>query len=212
MGGTTQSPLEVMTGIKPKTQILRLLSPLVYSSKAKTLEHALAIRVIKVKSFRDAFNALHKIVDLFVRKNRDQAIINCNQFTNIFTPSFAMRDFFLTRHATDRVHKLFLSGTIPVASLPCAVRFRTVSHRSQAQKQNLSSVMNFRNTTTAPKNSPCPMKCFCLQTEPSYAARLLSKLWTLMKLLTISFFKLSGKACLVSATLQGSLRTSCTLM
>lgn len=52
--GTAQSPLKVMTDLALKHQLLRVLSPLVYHCKCRTLDTSLATKVNMTKELQDA--------------------------------------------------------------------------------------------------------------------------------------------------------------
>lgn len=68
---TARSLLVVMTGIKPKWQILLFLRISVDHLKAKTLEHARSMKVIKFMILRDALDVVQKNVSLSVLERRD---------------------------------------------------------------------------------------------------------------------------------------------
>lgn len=105
-GGTARSPLEVMTGIFPKRQVLRVLPPSLDYLKAKSVNHARAVQLLNIEELQTSLNALHKDVHGLVTKRRDQAIAKHNTKTNIVSPSFSVGDFVLVRQASDRGHKL----------------------------------------------------------------------------------------------------------
>lgn len=75
---TAKSPLEEVTGIKPKRQTLRVVSPSTDHLKTRTLEHARAIKVTRITNLQVSLNAMHKNFALSVGKRRQHAFINQN--------------------------------------------------------------------------------------------------------------------------------------
>lgn len=104
--GIARSPLEVMTGILPNRQILRILPSGPNHLKAKNIDHARALQVIHIDESQKALENIHKDVERSVSLRRDSAITAHNKATNIIQPQFTTGEFVLVRRATDRGHKL----------------------------------------------------------------------------------------------------------
>lgn len=104
--GLARSPLEVMTGIKPRRDILRVLPQDMNPLHAKTMEHAGAIQVLKIQELHVAMDKMHKAVASSVNLRRPRSVNLHNQATNIITPSFSVGDFVVVRCAMDRGQKL----------------------------------------------------------------------------------------------------------
>lgn len=94
-----RSPLEVMTGILPQWQVLRILPTRMNQLEARTFEHARALQVMNI-------DYMHKDLKRSVFLCREIAINAHNKATNIIQPQFTISDFVLFRRATDRGHKI----------------------------------------------------------------------------------------------------------
>eukprot|EP00171_Calliarthron_tuberculosum_P001965 IDg1965t1 len=88
--GIAYSPLEVMTGITPKRQVLRVLPPDLIHTKAKNISHARTIQVITVKELQASLDQMHKDVQASVSKKGEKAIHRHNRATNIVYRRFLL--------------------------------------------------------------------------------------------------------------------------
>lgn len=104
--GVPRSPLEVMTGISPKSQLLHVFPPTADFKNYPTIDSARAQQLISIDKLQHDLDVMHKDVELHVSDTRKTAIDAHNRATNIVPPSFSVGDFVLVRRATDRGHKL----------------------------------------------------------------------------------------------------------
>lgn len=81
--GIDRCPLEVMTGIQLSRPILRILLEGTAFIRAKTIEHARALHVIKIDDLEEHLTAVHKDVSFAVDARRPKAIMAHNRATNI---------------------------------------------------------------------------------------------------------------------------------
>lgn len=86
--GTTRTPLEVITGIRPRRSLLRITCDNNPSMTVKTMEHACAEQITRIDKLHVSLNELHRDVKDRVDKRRQKAMDKHNISTNIFEPRF----------------------------------------------------------------------------------------------------------------------------
>ena len=104
--GTTRTPLQVMTGIRPRRAILRIISDVDAPNSAKTLTVARAQQIISIEKLQRSIDDLHKNVSEKITSKRRREIEAHNRSTNIVVPRFSIGDFVLVRRPHNRGHKL----------------------------------------------------------------------------------------------------------
>lgn len=95
-----------MSDIKPKRAILLVLSKDIKLINAKTIEHARAEQVLKIKELQEALDIMQKDVQALASARLYRSIRNQKKAINIVTHSFTVGYFSIVRHATNRGHKL----------------------------------------------------------------------------------------------------------
>ena len=102
--GTFRTPLEVMTGIRPVRQPLKVEKGKTGENMSLTTEKAL--QLLQVEELQKAFYYMHKEVYERVTKNRLKEISWHNSKTNVISPKFEVGDFVLVRRGAKSGHKL----------------------------------------------------------------------------------------------------------
>ena len=103
---STRSPLQVMTGIRPRRVALRILQDSSPPFMDKSLTRARTEQLIQINKLQEGLDALHKDVSDRIGKRRKRAIAAHNRATNIVAPQFAVGDFVLVRRQVTPGHKL----------------------------------------------------------------------------------------------------------
>lgn len=111
--GNMRCPLQVMTGIKPRRVILRVIPDITSVSKPILLDRARAEQRIDIESLQTSLDAMHKDVKTKVDNRRRRAIEAHNKATNIINPRFETGDFVLVRQAEKARHKLMFRWSGP---------------------------------------------------------------------------------------------------
>lgn len=104
--GSTRSPLQVMTGIKPRRAILQVLPTISDTNVTQTLERTTAERICKIDEIQNSLHHMHKDVDIRISDRRRRAIEAHNAATNIVTPNFEVGDFVVICKAQRPANKL----------------------------------------------------------------------------------------------------------
>lgn len=104
--GTMRSPLEVMTGIRPRRAILQVIPEREGVNTPYVVERGIAERICKISDIQEALTGLHKDVKKRIDSRRLRAIESHNAATNIVTPNFEIGDFVVICKATRPAHKL----------------------------------------------------------------------------------------------------------
>lgn len=104
--GFTLSPLQVMTGIRPRRLLLRVLTDFADPKASTSLDRARAEQRINIAHLQTALDALHKDVSARVDARRKRAIEAHNRATHLVTPRFEVGDFVVVRQAERVRHKL----------------------------------------------------------------------------------------------------------
>ena len=103
--GVSRSPLEVMTGLKPRRSILRGATG-IHGSKSLILDRVRAEQSFNIEKLQKDLDLMHKSVNNVVSRNRARQIKAHNKRTNIVAPSFSIGDFVLVRRGQDKGHKM----------------------------------------------------------------------------------------------------------
>lgn len=104
--GSTRSPLEAMTGIKPRRAIVQIFSDIPSNVSSISLEHATAELFFNIAELQNALHEMHKDVKQRINDHRRRSIKAHNGATNIVTPNFEVGDFVVVCKATKPAHKL----------------------------------------------------------------------------------------------------------
>lgn len=111
---TFRTPLTVMTGIKPRRSILRILEDQSSSSeKIVTLDRLHAEQLVKIQELQLSLQDMHREVKTRISNTRMKAINAHNRATNIVKPNFQLGDFVLVRRRSKTTHKLQFHWTGP---------------------------------------------------------------------------------------------------
>lgn len=184
-----RSPLEVMTGILPNRQILRILPSGFNHSKAKNIDHARALEVIHIEELQKALEHIHKDVERSVSLRRDSAITAHNKAENIIQPQFITGDFVLVRRATNQGHKLqfrwFVPCRITAAHSPL---FYGVSplRGGTTDKDHCTRLLNYRDSLLG---EPVPQKMLDLTDRTETQFEVVEKIIDIGKALDRLFFQ-----------------------
>lgn len=104
--GTTRTPLQVMTGIRPNRGLVRILHSQIEHSSPCTMDQSEAERIISITQLQQTLYEMHKEVNHKVNLRRRQVIERHNKATNIVQPNFSPGDYVLVRVANNSGHKL----------------------------------------------------------------------------------------------------------
>jgi len=147
--GTARTPLEVMTGIEPRRPLLRILQPESKGLKAKSLDHARALQVLKIDKLQKDLEQMHKKVKKSTCLRREKSIAFHNKQTCLSVPSFSVGDFVLVRRAKDRGPKLQFRwfGPCRITAVYSKVVYGVTSLRGgKAQRIHAARLTKYRDS------------------------------------------------------------------
>ena len=101
--GGTRTPLEVMTSLLPRRNVLITGVP---GTSTLTLDRIRAEQLVSINKLQTAVEQMHKETSNRVTTARQKQIQAHNKQTNIIQPNFSLGDFVLVRRAQDKGHKL----------------------------------------------------------------------------------------------------------
>ncbi len=104
--GVHRSPLEVMTGLRPRRDLLYHAITRPADAEHMRLERIRAIQLLNIRELQCALDKMHKNAQTTISKNRLRQIRHHNKQTNIVAPNFTIGDFVLVRSPQKKGHKM----------------------------------------------------------------------------------------------------------
>lgn len=104
--GTTRSPLQVMTGIRPRRLLVEVMTGQEQVRAPLSIERAVAERLCDLPKLQESLALMHKEVHELVEARRQRSIEAHNAATNVVVPRFQVGDFVVVAKPKKPPHKL----------------------------------------------------------------------------------------------------------
>lgn len=111
--GSWRSPLQVMTGIRPRRLLMQVMTGQEPVRPSVSIDRAVAEKLCALPKLQENIHMMHKDVGELVEARLQRAIDAHNAATNIVTPKFQVGDFVVVAKAKKPPHKLSFTWTGP---------------------------------------------------------------------------------------------------